>query len=355
MEVPRSLALRTAYRHHAGTSGYRQILAYTHPCVVLGVDEQDPATGRGLRGRYRWLHELEAWRQARRHRVELVHILYGEEYHRFSTRLLRHLPVVATYHQPPEVLSREVERGDVMGRVYRLAHLCNRRRFARLAAAIVLQRSQREVLARVMPRERIHVIPLGVDLATLTGGQEPGPPVPTQPLILTVGGWLRDWGLYFRFLAYCREREPAWRFQLVCRGLARELQAEASRHPNLEYPGEVTDEELRRRYREAAVVLLPVLEVAGSNALNESLAQGCPVVCNEIEEDLPHAEAYLGSFDPGSLESMAAACRRFIMASLRQRAEMAQHAHAAVRERDWAAVAGRTLEVYRQVLADATR
>src|ERR1044072_3393663 len=111
----RVLAIRTDFSHHGERYGYKQILKYIDPLMVIGINVRDPLQRRFfLKGRYQWLFEFEAFRF--RDKIDLVHILYGEDYYRWSGSLFGKTPVVATFHQPPEILEREVLKGDVRGR-----------------------------------------------------------------------------------------------------------------------------------------------------------------------------------------------------------------------------------------------
>ncbi|MDX1909097.1 MAG: hypothetical protein SF053_18815 [Bacteroidia bacterium] len=64
--IPRSIAIRTYFSHHAENAGYKQILRFTRPVWVLGYDERDPASLGYWQRRYHFLVEWEAQAVARR-------------------------------------------------------------------------------------------------------------------------------------------------------------------------------------------------------------------------------------------------------------------------------------------------
>ena len=200
METIPHIALRTDFAHHGSRGGYKQLLKFTKPAKIFGINDRHNSRLSSLSPwrRYKWLHEFSAGWYARTRNIPLIHILYGEEYFRFSTHIPSESKVVVTYHQPPDVLRREVEHGDKSGRLYGWAHRLTRERLKKVDAVIAITPQQRSVLADYIPAERIHVIPLGCyseekskrvkELGVADSGKQ----------ILTVGHWRRDWDLYIK-------------------------------------------------------------------------------------------------------------------------------------------------------------
>jgi glycosyltransferase involved in cell wall biosynthesis len=348
--IPSSVALRTSYTHHAADAGYKQILRFTQPAAVLGVDEHKSAEYSRWKLNYRFLFEWEVKRFVKGHPVDLVHILYGEEYYRFSGRLLKGVPLVVTYHQPGDVLLREITTGDYMGRVYGMAHRLSKSRFQKISAAIVMTQEQKDVLATAMPGERIHVIPLGANIGKLVEvGARLNLPRDSRAL-LTVGNWLRDWDFYFAFVKWCAEFRPDWRFTLINRRDQAEMERRSAGLGNLTYLPGAEDEVLYRQYTTAAVHFLPFTSTAGNNSLNEGLALGCPVVSNILHAGYADAEQFTARFSTGSLEAAAAACEKFLLATEEERAQAAAAAKRAAMSFDWSECASKTIEVYREAM-----
>jgi glycosyltransferase involved in cell wall biosynthesis len=346
---PRSLAIRSCFAHHAASSGYRQILRFTRPLAEIGIDERSAHPAPWPMRSYLWLYEFQAAVLARRLNVDLIHVLYAENYFRFLGTLCPRTPIVLTFHQPPDLLRVELERGCGAGRAAALTHRMTAGRFRRVAAAIVTSESQRECVERFIDPARVHCIPLGVDAGELlkVGGDIGRGD--SQPTILTVGNWKRDWLSYFEVVRFCAEHRPKWRFVLINRRLPEVWVQVARDQPNLSYLPGVSDSDLYLHYAAACVQYLPLEGAAGNNAVNESLALGCPVVSNA---DLGFGDAESGIVVQvrGTAADTCAALERFVLGSAASRRSIADRARAAVLSRDWSQIGERTLEVYRSVL-----
>lgn len=343
----RCLAIRSRYAHHAAVSGYSQILRFVEPVAEIGNDETADCTS-GRRRRYLWLYEFDAWREVRRQPVDVIHILYAEEYFRFMKMLCPRTPLVLTFHQPPDVLERELEYGDAMGRAYQWTHRLCRSRFRRVDAAIVTNANQIAPLSRFIPAERIHHIPLGVAVQRLVAISESLPESVNRREILTVGNWRRDWPYYFSFVEWCREHAPELHFTLVNRRLDPQWMARVGELDNLRYLPGVSDESLFALYHEAAVQFLPFEGVAGNNSVNEGLAFGCPIVTN-ASLSFTGGDSFINVV-PLRHEECLVALRRFLGMTPEDRLRMKIAARAAVSELDWSNIAARTIDVYRSVI-----
>jgi hypothetical protein len=122
------LIIRTDFKHHGKDSGYKQILNYIHPYRIFGINEREENVSIPyFKLKYQWLYEFDTYKN--KGMGDLVHILYGEDYFRWSTKLFTKIPVVATFHQPADLLEREVIYGDYRGRIGKLTHLLSKNRF----------------------------------------------------------------------------------------------------------------------------------------------------------------------------------------------------------------------------------
>jgi glycosyltransferase involved in cell wall biosynthesis len=277
----------------------------------------------------------------------VVHLLYAETYLRFSPWLFR-VPVVGTFHQPPERLLRHLEYGDETGRVSAVVHALTKGRYRRLAAAIILAESQREVLARFVPADRIHLVPLGAATRRLIADFD-AVSVPRQPdEVVTVGNWLRDWPYYFEFVRASQTTSPALRFVLVNRNLPTEWHSVARSLPNLQWRENLTDRELLEQYARASAVFLPLREATGNNAVNEAMAAGCPIVTN-LSLDCAAAEAFV-LVAPPAHDAMRAALHLACSYDDQKRAALRAATRKALEGLDWAETAHLTLEVYRRAV-----
>lgn len=350
MNVPSHVAIRSSYFHHAQNAGYKQILKYTQPEAVFGIDENSKEHLGTVYAKYLFLNEWKAARYINSHpHVKLLHILYGEEYYRFSARLVR-VPIVVTYHQPPEILNQEIMAGNYMGKMYALAHQINKNRFKKVAAAIVMTPAQKEVLSRVIPANKIYILPLGADLKSLTAHANSIKIEKQANQILTVGEWQRDWDFYFNFLMYCQKHEPEWKFILVNRKLLPEYRKSLTQYKNLTFYDGVDDATLYSLYKSSILQLLPFKSAAGNNSLNESLAFGCPVVTNILGAEYRYKDEIIKVCDTYTSEAMAAACAGFLNKPPQNLIKIAELAKDSVSDFDWENIANKTIEIYNSVI-----
>ncbi|MBL7943067.1 MAG: glycosyltransferase family 4 protein [Flavobacteriales bacterium] len=348
----RVVVLRTDFSHHGAHSGYKQLLRYLRPFQVLGIREGEEDLVWKPKRKYQWLFEFDI--RKFRKKTDLIHVMYAEDYLRFSPWMYRPVPVIATFHQPPETLLKEISTGATRGQVGMLTHFLTRSRFRRLAAAIVTESNQKEVLSKVMPAEKIHVIPLGVHLERFHSAfhqlsQNGEAHLPGS--IITVGNWLRDWDMYLAVAEYCRTHFPDWKFTLVNRKMPPEIAARLDKLSNVKRYSDVSDDELKCMLFNARVHFLPVLSASGNNALMEGLAMGCPAVMTDVVSDgFP--------LRTDSVLLHARSDRQDAVRCLKLMLEMPDASYSELRKKtfelssgyDWKSVAARTLEVYKSAV-----
>lgn len=349
MNIPNSVAIRSSYYHHSQNAGYKQILKYTKPKAIFGIDENSTEHIGTIYAKYLWLNEWKAAQYIKKNDIQLLHILYGEEYYRFSARLVN-VPIVVTYHQPPDILQQELESGDYMGRISGWAHKLNKNRFQKMAAAIVMTEAQKKVLSNFAPSDKIFVLPLGADLQTLTEKSLSIQVQKQENQILTVGEWQRDWDFYFKFLAYCQTNYPKWKFVLVNRKLQQIYKDALAKYPNLTYYDGADDTELYTLYKSSILQFLPFKGAAGNNSMNESLALGCPIVTNVVGANYKHKDEIIALYSDNSFDSVAKSCESFLNQSNEQLINLSQIAQISVGDFDWKNIANKTIEIYNNVL-----
>lgn len=341
----RVLAIRSDFIHHGEHSGYKQILKYTEPYKVIGVDERSPTPQSDWMNAYCWPYEFSGYRH--RNEIDLVHHLYADEFFRFSARLFR-VPLVGTFHQTPELLERDVIHGDLRGRIAKMTHKMNRNRFKQLSAAIVTNPNQKEVLKKVMPEDRIHYIPLGLHLSRLNPFYTAADKNKEQRVI-TVGNWQRDWDFYFKVVS----SSPSMQFILVNRKLDANYKAIAASLQNLDYYDDVSDEELYALFAESDVQFLPIIGIAASNAIMDGLALGCPLVITETEgSTLTDTDRIVVSYPRGDVDQARSSLSVFLENTDEQKSALRQQCHDYAQQFDWKEIASRTVDLYKKVLSE---
>lgn len=345
------LAIRTDFKHHGDRFGYKQILKFTKPYKVIGIDERNSKHSIPvLKARYPWLFEFEALKF--RKRVDLIHILYGEDYYRWSSYLFRSVPVVATFHQPSETLLREIQKGDVRGKIGKLTHKLTKSRFKRLAAAIVTNPSQINVLRMVMDEKRIHYIPIGIHVEELNELFHSKPPRSKTPghsgmNIITVGTWLRDWKYYFKFVDKC----PQHHFHLIDRKMEPDTKIEVDKRRNITYHSNVNDKELFRLYQTCDLQFLPVTGIAGSNAFLQGLALGCPTLVTYFEGDpVESGSKFIWYYKRDDVEDGINKLEEIQKLTNKDYQIIQEAANRYANEFSWKSIAEKTLKLYNQLI-----
>lgn len=340
------LAIRTDFQHHGENHGYKQILKRIRPEVVLGINERSTEYQNNILFRkYQWLFEFKAVRHAKD--IDVVHILYGEDYFRFSGRLFKHKPLIVTFHQPAEILEKEVFRGDMRGNVGRLTHLLNKKRFESIDAAIVTNPSQKAILREVMPEERIHVIPLGIDVQSLGKVYQQGKPK-SDFSVITVGNWLRDWEFYFKVIRAC----PHIRFNLINRKLDTKWRQYALQFKNLTFHDNVEDEELNRLMLHSDIQFVPITGLAGSNALIHGFALGCPLLVTALEQDNLYGgnKPFVKRYEKGNLHHCVEQLNQLLNLPQNELKSLQSEAYLYAQRYSWDHVADRHIELYKSLL-----
>ena len=336
-----------SFSHHGQYSSFHRLLRYARQYRI--VDVTFPlGTFPALRWRewleHRWLRSNE-WRLrpifASRER-QCVHYIYPENsLFRAGDWKGRHR-LVLTCHQPGSDLRRMAHEDWYQGflRGLRVAD-----RVVVLAAH--LGQDYRDFCD---PR-RLTVIPHGVEVGFFT----PAPEKPRQPLVLTVGNWLRDYDFWSEVVLRLADRMPEVRFVVVA--LPQVVQAARARvEPRLAdrvlFLHGLTDERLQALYGRAAVLFLPLKDTVANNALLESMASGVPVVVS----DLPAAREYAGEcgtfFGAGAMEDCLAKLAELLRDTAKRAKLGAACRERAVTQFSWETVAARYARLYTEVLAD---
>jgi glycosyltransferase involved in cell wall biosynthesis len=265
------------HSHHSPHSGYSRLAEYgIREYQALAIQAR-PFSRRILRNRIMWkiangviaynqasiAAELQvAWRMLQE-KGNIYHLLYGENTYHYLGLInnLRGNRVVATFHQPPEVLKEHVKINW---------------HFPQLSAVICLGRSQQEYFARFLDQSRIFFVPLGIDTDYYLPPESFDSRDPN--ICLFVGEHLRDFPTLRGVIELVAYRRPNTRFVAVLRPQSLDL---IGKHPNLEIRMKIDESELLNLYRTAALMVLPLRDATANNAVLESLACGLPVISTQ--------------------------------------------------------------------------
>lgn len=275
--------------------------------------------------------EVRAVARALRRRPRIVHFLYGDHDFHHSGPALHRLgaKVVVTLYFSIEELDR---------RMPDKSHL----RHADLVLGTGAE--QIEHLRRFVPDERLAYLPLGVD----TDWFRPPQDAPPAPRLLQVGKNRRDVAVLAEVFARLRRDRPDLRLLVVGYD---ELSDELGPVEGIDYSGHLDDAGLLAAYQGSTLLVLPLLEGGSSNALNEALATGLPVVAT----DVPNLVDYVGEgavvLTPrGDAEAMADACAA-LMDDPARRSAASEAARRHASSLDWSEIRTALLDHYDALLA----
>lgn len=343
------LVIATKYKHHSKSGGYIQLARFLRPKFLIGIDETKERLPPYFMRAYKWLYEFLAFFKYG-NRADLVHIYYGEEYFRFSTFLFRKTPVIVTFHQPASRLKYEIEKGGTGGRIARFTHRITKNRFKNIAAAIVMEETQKEILKRIIPEKKIKVIYHGIDLDLYNVKNQDKVDSIEKNQIITIGNWLRDWDFYAKVLEYSEIHRPSWRFVLINRSISPSDLKRFNKHSNFQYKPDLNDSELFRIIQTSKLHFLPLSEATANNAIIESLAIGCPVILPSIFSSQYQLKCdSLFFYSKGNLEDVLLKIEKLIELDLNKYETLVKDGFKKIQNFDWPKIAVQTQALYNKV------
>lgn len=200
------------------------------------------------------------------HRETLVHFIYGEDILCKFTRILQNrVKMVCTIHQPYKICEKRGK--DFMERLSKLYKL------------ILVGNSEITQFQSLFQNpEKVIFIPHGID----TKFYCPDTDIPQEQLLLTVGGWLRDYAFADRVYQKLLEKYPHLRIVVVTNTVQKSDFIDDGRISVL---SGISDEELRDLYRRSSCLFLPLVRYTANNALLEAAATGCNILIASNAQD----------------------------------------------------------------------
>lgn len=260
--------------------------------------------------------------------LDIVHYLDGEHSLQYLPRLLRRfsklkhrVPVVATFHQPPELLVELT--GPAVLRT--------------IDCAVALCPEQAAYFEQYLPSDRIQLIPLGIDTDFF---QPDADRVASSQLrCLSVGTWLRDYDTVLTVAELLRGY-PDITFEIVSNADLK------PRSPNVRIRSGLEDLDLRKAYQQSDVLFVPMLSATANCAILEAIACGVPVVSSA----LPSVSMYLpgdeGLLIPGRDPAKYVDAILALRDSPQRRLEMSRHARLRALELSWSKIATKYESIY---------
>lgn len=337
--------------HHAGNSGYDQLANYVHgeqyrKGLLYRAARKIPEKHVNKVKLFNsdWyqresLHiELEMLARLSLPGKRLYHFLYGEDSMRLTSRWRPRWnnKIVASFHQPPEILAKMWGDKPFLRGVDGIVALC---------------KEQAEYFYNFVAPEKVFLVPHGVKTTFWTPDGDRGKP--DAPVFVNVGWWLRDIEMLKATIRRVHELNPRVRFKIVT---FKHLFEKYDGLPNTELLAGIPDEDLRDVYRSARAILIPLEYVTANNAVLEAMACGTPVVSTdhgglpEYVDDASGFKVKRGDVD---------ACVRAVLELADDRGlseSMGRSARARSLEFDWAKVGEQMSYVYGRVLgSDCSR
>jgi len=276
------------------------------------------------------LQELQAGVSMLSHRRRLFHFLYGEDgfhYAGYWNRQHSHR-IVATYHMPPKKFYAITPSPE---------HLRT------LDALVIVAPNQEQVFKKILPPDRVHLIPHGVDTQFFCP-----PPITQQRKrqCLFVGSHLRDLATLRKAMQILTCKDPSISYRIVSDP---KTHTELGNLPHTLYATAIPEHELRQLYQCSSVLLLPLLDATANNTLLEALACGLPVVATDTGGIRLYGEAGGVVFvPPGDEVQMADEALR-ILDDPQYRNQLARAGRANAEQFDWVRIAKQMRQLYLQL------
>ena len=336
------------YSHHAQNSGYHAFGCY------VGTVLASPVNFRWTLGKYGWplsrvfarvtrhpwysigahLTEWHAFWHMFARRNCVFHILYGDS----DLWLLRHARrltgnrLIASFHQPADDLR-------LLGSIERVAR--------HLSGAILVSETQRAYFEEFLPRERVFVVPHGVNSSYF----RPPDARETDDVCITVGSHLRDFQTMCEAVKLIWATKPNMRFVAVGTRSDKKSYCPDVPDDRIQFLDRISDADLLRAYQSASIAVFSFREATANNAMLEAMACGLPVVATDVggirEYVVPGTGILCPPRDP---KSMADAALELLWDD-EKRQRLSRASRDAAVALDFSHVADQMADVYRRVLA----
>lgn len=336
--------------HHASASGYDRIADYLQcpsvdPFVRSAAVRQQIAkllarmiqqSGSLWYNRASAMLELDGAIASLRDRKKIYHYLYGENCYRYLSRARSFLPskgaLIATYHTPPERFTEVITK---------------RRHVSRLDGAILMSNAQRPAFQGLLPAERLHFIPHGVDTEYFRPADVRHSNKGTEKVrFFCAGRMLRDYPTLVEAAAILQALKAPIEIVILATRETGQLFAEQD---NVELYSGVCDVQLLELYQGCDALVMPLTDCTANNVLLEGLACGLGVVATDLQGVRDYTtDSCCELVEARNAEALASAM--LLLANDSERLEqMGRAARQQALELSWPNIARRHISLYRQL------
>ena len=241
--------------------------------------------------------ELEVLKQALIHRPKIIHYWFADHDYHFASYIAKLVgaKIVGNFFFSIEEFERRMPCKN---------HL------KKLDLITASGKEQMEYLSQFVSKDKLAYLPLGIDTDYFTPNKQRLNETKSQKTLLHVGTNRRDFHTLKMVFLKLKQLLPDIQLEMVGGARAKDIFAGLE---NVTFHTFLSDEELVKVYQSATILILPLLEGGSSQALNEAMASGLPVVTN----DLPNLRDYVTEeavfLSPvGNVEMMVRDCYKLL-------------------------------------------
>jgi glycosyltransferase involved in cell wall biosynthesis len=185
----------------------------------------------------------------------------------------------------PYLRSKSKRQSRLCGTIHFPLHMtpeANRVSLQRLGAAVCFWTRDFERFEKYVGKGRLHFIHHGVDTGFFCAEQNSQRSV--SPRVLVAGQFLRNFAMLQRVVSRLVQCHPTLEFDFLIPEWARDRETlpKLRQFPQIHWHAGLSEAQLRDRYRQSYIHLLPMSDSGANNAIVESLACGLPVITTDV-------------------------------------------------------------------------